>query len=69
MRVYFEKPRTTTGWKGLITDPELNGEDNMAEGIRIAREIMAHINNLGVPTATEWLDPLTPAYLGDTVTW
>lgn len=69
MRVYFEKPRTTTGWKGLITDPELNGEDNMAEGIRIARGIMAHINDLGVPTATEWLDPLTPAYLGDTVTW
>jgi 3-deoxy-7-phosphoheptulonate synthase len=69
MRVYFEKPRTTTGWKGLITDPELNGEDNMAEGIRIAREIMAHINELGVPTATEWLDPLTPAFLGDTVAW
>ncbi len=69
MRVYFEKPRTTTGWKGLINDPDLNGSFNMAKGLRLARRLLLDINELGVPTATEMLEPLTPQYIGDLVAW
>lgn len=69
MRTYFEKPRTTVGWKGLINDPHLDGSCDIAEGYRIARRILLHINNLGLPCATEFLDPVTPQYLSDLVSW
>ncbi|RJP30690.1 MAG: 3-deoxy-7-phosphoheptulonate synthase [Candidatus Omnitrophota bacterium] len=69
MRVYFEKPRTTIGWKGLIYDPELNGSDNILEGIRKARKILAKITDMRVPTATEFLDPVVPQYIADFVSW
>jgi 3-deoxy-7-phosphoheptulonate synthase len=69
MRVYFEKPRTTTGWKGLINDPYLNGSFDIARGLRIARGLLLEITGLGVPTATEMLDPITPQYIDDLVCW
>lgn len=69
MRVYFEKPRTTVGWKGLINDPHLNGSYGINEGLRIARRLLLDIVGLGVPTATEYLDPITPQYVGDLVCW
>jgi 3-deoxy-7-phosphoheptulonate synthase len=69
MRVYFEKPRTTTGWKGLINDPHLNGSHDIAAGLRIARELMAKLANMGLPAATEVLDPIVPQYLADLVCW
>ncbi|HOJ62365.1 MAG TPA: 3-deoxy-7-phosphoheptulonate synthase [bacterium] len=69
MRVYFEKPRTTIGWKGLIYDPYLNGSDNMEHGTRKAREIMLKIVDMGLPAATEFLDPIVPQYLDDLVSW
>ena len=69
MRVYFEKPRTTVGWKGLINDPELNGSHKVNEGIELARTILLEINNLGLPCATETLDPVTPQYLADLISW
>lgn len=69
MRVYFEKPRTTVGWKGLINDPDLDDSFNMDKGLTMARELLIQINELGVPTATEMLEPLTPQYIGDLVTW
>ena len=69
MRVYFEKPRTTVGWKGLINDPELNGSHKINEGIELARKILLSINNLGLPCATETLDPITPQYLADLISW
>ncbi len=69
MRVYFEKPRTTVGWKGLIYDPHLNDTGDLAYGIRKAREIMLTINDMGAPAATEFLDPIVPQYLSDLVTW
>jgi 3-deoxy-7-phosphoheptulonate synthase len=69
MRAYMEKPRTTTGWKGLVNDPHLDGTCDMAEGYRKAREILLDINGMGVPAATEMLDPVTPAYLGDLISW
>ncbi len=69
MRVYFEKPRTTTGWKGLINDPDLNGSFNMDKGLRLARRLLLDINELGMPAATEMLEPLTPQYIGDLVSW
>jgi 3-deoxy-7-phosphoheptulonate synthase len=69
MRVYFEKPRTSTGWKGLINDPHLNGSFHVEEGLRTARRILKTINMMGVPCATEMLDPLVPQYIADFVTW
>jgi len=69
MRVYFEKPRTTVGWKGLINDPELNGSHKVNEGIELARRILLEINNLGLPCATETLDPITPQYMADLISW
>ena len=68
MRVYFEKPRTTVGWKGLINDPHLNGTFDMAGGLRLAREILLEITNVGLPAATEMLEPITPQYIADLVT-
>lgn len=69
MRVYFEKPRTTVGWKGLINDPHLNGTFDVATGLTMGREFLLKILELGLPTATEWLDPITPQYLADAVCW
>ena len=69
MRVYFEKPRTTVGWKGLINDPDLNNTFNMDEGYRKARTFLSGVTSLGIPTATEFLDPFTPQYLADFVSW
>ena len=69
MRVYFEKPRTTVGWKGLINDPNLNGTYDVPGGLAIAREFLLKVNEIGLPTAIEWLDPFTPQYLGDLVAW
>ncbi len=69
MRVYFEKPRTTVGWKGLINDPDLNSTFNINKGLRIARKVLLDINNLGVPAATEYLDLITPQYVSDLISW
>jgi len=69
MRVYFEKPRTTIGWKGLINDPKLDGSFSINEGIRIARELLLEINELGVPAGCEFLDMITPQYIADLVSW
>lgn len=69
MRVYFEKPRTTVGWKGLINDPHLNGSFRINEGLRIARELLVSINRLGVPAGCEFLDVISPQYIGDLVSW
>lgn len=69
MRVYFEKPRTTIGWKGLINDPHLNNSFAINEGLRLARGLIRDLIGLGVPTGTEYLDPITPQYLGDLVCW
>ncbi|MBM3289446.1 MAG: 3-deoxy-7-phosphoheptulonate synthase [Candidatus Hydrogenedentes bacterium] len=69
MRVYFEKPRTTIGWKGLINDPHLDGSFDLSAGIHKAREILLRINEMGMPCATEMLDPITPQYTADLVTW
>lgn len=69
LRVYFEKPRTTVGWKGLINDPHLNGTFDVATGLTMAREFLLDVLALGLPTATEWLDPITPQYLADAVCW
>lgn len=69
MRVYFEKPRTTVGWKGLINDPHLNKTEDMESGLKSARKILIEINELGLPTATELLDPITAAYIGELVSW
>ncbi len=69
MRVYFEKPRTSVGWKGLIMDPDLDGTANLSEGLRIARELLGEIVGLGMPTATEFLDPITPQYIADLICW
>lgn len=69
MRVYFEKPRTSTGWKGLVIDPLLNGEANIAQGFEMAREFLQKITEIQLPIATEILDPLTPAYIGDCISW
>ena len=60
MRVYFEKPRTTIGWKGLINDPDLDGQFNIRKGMWLARKVLADVLSLGLPAATEWLDPITP---------
>ncbi|MES9970589.1 MAG: 3-deoxy-7-phosphoheptulonate synthase [Candidatus Thiodiazotropha sp.] len=69
MRVYFEKPRTTIGWKGFINDPEMNGSFDMAKGLRLARQLLLDINALGLATATEILEPFTPQYIGDLLGW
>ncbi len=69
MRVYFEKPRTTVGWKGLIMDPKLNGSCDIPQGLRIARSFLGEVLDLGIPTATELLDPITPQYLADSLCW
>jgi len=69
MRVYFEKPRTTVGWKGLINDPDLNNTFNINKGLRIARKVLLDINNLGMPAATEYLDLITPQYVSDLISW
>lgn len=69
MRVYFEKPRTTVGWKGLIMDPRLDGSHDIATGLRIARSFLRETLDLGLPTATELLDPITPQYIADLICW
>ena len=69
MRVYFEKPRTTVGWKGLIMDPNLDGTDDIPEGLKQARRFLLEVLELGIPTATELLDPITPQYIADLVCW
>ena len=69
MRVYFEKPRTTVGWKGLINDPYLNGSFRINEGLRIARDVLVRINHAGVPAGCEFLDVISPQYIGDLVAW
>ncbi|MDP5210514.1 3-deoxy-7-phosphoheptulonate synthase [Microbulbifer sp. 2205BS26-8] len=69
MRVYFEKPRTTVGWKGLINDPHLNDSFKMEEGLHIGRKLLLEIAELGLPTATEALDPISPQYLQDLISW
>ncbi len=69
MRVYFEKPRTTVGWKGLINDPNLDGSFRINDGLRIARELLWQINELGLPCATEFLDMITPQYIADLISW
>lgn len=69
MRVYFEKPRTTVGWKGLINDPYLDGTCRIDEGLRIARHLLLDINRMGLPAGTEFLDPITPQYFSDLITW
>lgn len=69
MRVYFEKPRTTIGWKGLINDPHLDGSFQINQGLRIARRLLLDINRLGVPTGSEFLDTIIPQYISDLTTW
>lgn len=67
MRTYFEKPRTTIGWRGLINDPHIDGTFDMVTGLKIARELLLRINSIGLPTATEMLDPFSPQYISDVV--
>lgn len=69
MRVYFEKPRTTVGWKGLINDPDMDGSCRINHGLRVARELILDINNMEVPTGVEYLDMITPQYIADLVSW
>jgi len=69
MRVYFEKPRTTVGWKGLINDPYLDGSFAINEGLRRARKLLLDITGLGLPAGTEFLDPITPQFIGDLICW
>lgn len=69
MRVYFEKPRTTVGWKGLINDPHLDGSFKINEGLRLARKLLWEINESGLPCATEFLDTITPQYTADLISW
>src|SRR5437763_1771356 len=69
MRVYFEKPRTTTGWKGLINDPHLDGSGDVNLGLRTARELLLAVLDLGLLVGCEFLDPITPQYIADTVAW
>ncbi len=69
MRVYFEKPRTTVGWKGLINDPYLDESYRIHEGLRIARQLLVDINRLGVPAGSEFLDVISPQYIGDMIAW
>jgi 3-deoxy-7-phosphoheptulonate synthase len=69
MRVYFEKPRTTVGWKGLINDPDLDGSFRINHGLRVARELLMEINAMGLPAGCEYLDMITPQYIADLVSW
>jgi 3-deoxy-7-phosphoheptulonate synthase len=69
MRVYFEKPRTTVGWKGLINDPDLDGQFNINKGLRLARSLLLELNESGMPAGTEFLDVITPQYVMDLVSW
>ncbi|CAN7630906.1 3-deoxy-7-phosphoheptulonate synthase [Rhizobium sp. LjRoot30] len=69
MRVYFEKPRTTVGWKGLINDPHLDGSYRIEDGLRLARGLMIDVNKLGLPAGSEFLDTITPQYIADLVAW
>ena len=69
MRVYFEKPRTTVGWKGLIMDPHLDGSHDIPEGLKLARSFLRDVIDLRLPTATELLDPITPQYISDLICW
>jgi len=69
MRVYFEKPRTTVGWKGLVMDPHLDGSHDIASGLQLGRTFLRDMLDLGLPTATEFLDPITPQYVADLVCW
>jgi 3-deoxy-7-phosphoheptulonate synthase len=69
MRVYFEKPRTTVGWKGLINDPHLNGTNDMQLGLRLARRLLLDVTRLGLPAGTELLDPIVPQYVTDLISW
>jgi 3-deoxy-7-phosphoheptulonate synthase len=69
MRVYFEKPRTTVGWKGLINDPYLNGSFRINEGLRIARDVLLRINQTGTPAGSEFLDTISPQYIADLISW
>ena len=69
MRVYFEKPRTTVGWKGLINDPRMDGSFRINDGLRLARKLLWEVNELGLPAATEFLDTITPQYTADLISW
>src|SRR5689334_18585851 len=69
MRVYFEKPRTTVGWKGLINDPHLDGSFQINEGLRTGRELLVKLNELGMPSGVEYLDVISPQYISDLVSW
>lgn len=69
MRVYFEKPRTTVGWKGLIMDPHLDGTNDISHGLHVSRRFLLDVIHAGVPTATELLDPITPQYIADLICW
>ena len=69
MRVYFEKPRTTVGWKGLINDPRMDDSFHIEEGLYLARRLLVALNDMGLPCGTEALDPITPQYLGDLIAW
>ncbi|PLX68943.1 MAG: 3-deoxy-7-phosphoheptulonate synthase [Denitrovibrio sp.] len=69
MRVYFEKPRTTVGWKGLVNDPDLDGTHKISKGLGIARQLYTSITDLGLPIASEMLDPITPQYMSDMISW
>ncbi len=69
MRVYFEKPRTTIGWKGLINDPDLDNSFHINKGLRVARELLVNINDMGMPTGSELLDLITPQYIADLISW
>jgi len=69
MRVYFEKPRTTVGWKGLINDPNLDGSFRINDGLRVARQLLLDLNEAGMPAGCEFLDMITPQYIADLVSW
>ena len=69
MRVYFEKPRTTVGWKGLINDPNLDGSYRINEGLLLARHLLADLADMGMPAATEYLDLISPQYVADLISW
>ncbi len=69
MRVYFEKPRTTVGWKGLINDPYMDNSFRINDGLRMARELLLDINELGLPAGTEFLDMISPQYIADLISW
>src|SRR5439155_13888790 len=69
MRLYFEKPRTTVGWKGLINDPNLDETYRIDEGLRMGRQLLLEINRLGMPAGSEFLDVISPQYIGDLISW